>query len=77
LCVAYGSTPPEAIASVEVLAEALVHACASSGHVRQAELIADRLEELGRVVERPAAEAPSVFSEPEETEVAAGISAIP
>ena len=55
LSVAYGSMPPEVVASVEILAEALVHARASSGHVRQAELIADRLAELGRVVERPAA----------------------
>lgn len=30
-----------------------MHARASSGHARQAGLIADRLEELGRVVERP------------------------
>lgn len=53
LGVAYGSTPAGTIASVEVLEEALVHARASSGHVRQAGLIADRLKELGRVVERP------------------------
>ena len=69
LGVAYGVMPPEALVSVELLLEALVHARGSAGHAREAELIADRLEELGEVVERPEPpRAPPEFSAPKEME---------